>query len=213
SKMIENYLPFISYAPVHFTSAQTGYGVESMVDDAIDISYNLRQRVSTGVLNDAIRRAVGEHPPASVKGQQVKVRYATQAESSPPTIIIFVNKPDLLHFSYVRYLENTIRAKFPFRGVPLRIELRRGSGTQTKEERLKTKREAGLAETARTDEERREAKRQQELEAEGEVIGEEVFYDEEDGDFEDLDDDDFTEDNGEEEVEEDDEDASKGDKA
>lgn len=176
SKMIENYLPFISYAPVHFTSAQTGYGVESMVDDAIEISHNLRLRVSTGVLNDAIRRAVGEHPPASVKGQQVKVRYATQAESEPPTIIIFVNKPDLLHFSYVRYLENTIRAKFPFRGVPLRIELRRGSGTQTKEERLKAKREAGLAETARTDEERRAAKMQKGSEETGEEENDEEVF-------------------------------------
>lgn len=153
-KMIAAYLPFISYAPVHFISAQTGAGVEALVDDALEIVENVTARISTGVLNDTIRRAIADHPPASVKGQQVKVRYATQADVSPPMIVVFSNKPELLHFSYVRYLENCIRARFPFRGVPLKIEIRRGSGEQTREERLQTKREAGLAETAQRDAEK-----------------------------------------------------------
>ncbi|HVF10460.1 MAG TPA: hypothetical protein VNA16_06645, partial [Abditibacteriaceae bacterium] len=77
----------------------------------------------------------------SVKGRLIKIRYATQAEVTPPTIVIFCNHPELLHFSYQRYLENTIRARFPFRGVPLRIELRKSSGEGTAEERLKAKRD------------------------------------------------------------------------
>ncbi|MBV9468925.1 MAG: ribosome biogenesis GTPase Der [Abitibacteriaceae bacterium] len=143
--MIQRYLPFISYAPVHFVSAQTGMGVETMLDDAISIVENLRERIPTAVLNDTIRRSIAEHPPPSVKGKQIKIRYATQTEIAPPTIIVFTNRPELVHFSYVRHLENVIRARFPFRGVPLRIELRKGSGERTKEERLRAKREAALA--------------------------------------------------------------------
>ena len=152
--MLGKYLPFISYAPIHFTSAQTGEGVEEMFDDALSISANLKARIGTGALNDVIRRAVGEHPPASVKGRQVKIRYATQAEISPPVIIIFSNRPEDVHFSYARFLENQIRKKFPFRGVPLRLELKRGSGLQTKEERLAAKKAEGLEATRRADEER-----------------------------------------------------------
>jgi GTP-binding protein len=163
--MLEKYLPFIAYAPVHFVSAETGMGVAEMLDDAIAITDSLTERISTGQLNDVVRRAVAEHPPASVKGQQVKIRYATQAEVSPPTIVVFVNKPHLVHFSYLRYLENNIRARFPFRGVPLKIETRPGSGEHTKEERLAAKREAALAETHRQDEERRAARAARQNEA------------------------------------------------
>lgn len=134
--MVERYLPFISYAPQHFTSAVSGYNVEKMFDDALDISKNTTRRIPTGQLNDTIRRAIAEHAIPSAKGRQMKIRYATQAEISPPTLIIFCNHPEQLHFSYVRYLENAIRKKFEFRGVPLRIELRKGSGERTAEERL-----------------------------------------------------------------------------
>lgn len=167
--MLSKYLPFISYAPIHFTSAQTGANVEEMFDDALSIAANLKARIGTGALNDVIRRAVGEHPPASVKGRQVKIRYATQAEISPPVIIIFSNRPEDVHFSYARFLENQIRAKFPFRGVPLRLELKRGSGLQTKEERLADKRAQGLAATRKADEERASRRK---AAAEGEDVGE-----------------------------------------
>ena len=156
--MIDRYLPFISYAPVHFTSAESSWGVEPMFDDALDISKNLHLRISTGVLNDTIRRAISAHSVPSVKGKQIKIRYATQAETSPPCIIIFCSAPDLLHFTYVRFLENAIRRKFPFRGVPLKIELRRGSGEMSKEERLKSKREATLQQTLESEAEARAAK-------------------------------------------------------
>jgi GTP-binding protein len=157
-KVVEQYLPFISYAPVHFVSAESGFGVETMFDDALEIAPNVHARVSTGQLNETIRRAVADHAVPSSKGKQIKIRYATQAEVTPPKIILFVSHPELLHFSYVRFLENAIRKRFPFRGVPLTIELRKGSGEMTKEERLRVKREAGLAATHAADEEKRAAK-------------------------------------------------------
>jgi hypothetical protein len=139
-------------------SAESGYGVEAMFDDALEIAPNVHARVSTGQLNETIRRAIADHAVPSSKGKQIKIRYATQAEVTPPKIILFVSNPDLLHFSYVRFLENAIRKRFPFRGVPLTIELRKGSGEMTKEERLRAKREAGLAATQAADEEKRAAK-------------------------------------------------------
>lgn len=150
--MVARYLPFVSYAPVHFISALTGAGVNAMFEDALEISGNVHFRVGTGQLNDVLRRAMAEHPVPSAKGKPVKIRYATQAETAPPRIILFCNSPDNLHFSYVRHLENVIRKNFPFRGVPLVIEVRKGSGEKTREERLQERREAGLEATRLSDE-------------------------------------------------------------
>jgi len=156
--MIQRYLPFISYAPIHFTSALTGAGIEEMIDDALDIAPNVKFRIPTSALNDLIRRAMAEHPAPSVKGLQMKVRYATQAETTPPRVILFCNHPELMHFSYIRYLENQIRAKYPFRGVPLKIELRKsgdddlnGPERQSKIEERRAKRRKKSAEAQAED--------------------------------------------------------------
>jgi GTP-binding protein len=132
---LKNYFPFVSYAPVHYLSGLNNWGVEELVDDAIAIEPNGRLRITTGQLNDIIRRAVAEHPIPSVKGRPVKIRYATQFGINPPSIAVFVNQPDLLHFSYVRRIENVIRAKYPFRGVPLRIEVRKSNPRDEKFEK------------------------------------------------------------------------------
>ncbi|PQV62984.1 GTP-binding protein [Abditibacterium utsteinense] len=132
---LKNYLPFVSYAPIHYLSGLNNWGVEEIIDDAIDVSKNGSFRVTTGQLNDIIRRAVAEHPIPSVKGRPVKIRYATQFGINPPSIAVFVNQPDLLHFSYVRRIENVIRAKFPFRGVPLKIEVRKSNPRDEKFEK------------------------------------------------------------------------------
>jgi GTP-binding protein len=191
--MLKNYLPFISYAPIHFTSAQTGAGVEKMFHDALEIAKNLRLRVGTGPLNDIIRRAITAHNVPSAKGRQVKIRYATQPEVAPPLIAIFSNRPDDIHFSYVRYLENAIRERFPFRGVPLKIELKRGSGAQTKEERLSAKRAEGLENTRLSDEARARRRKAAQDGAPEEELDEGLELAEEfDGDF----DDDLDEDEG-----------------
>lgn len=124
---LKNYLPFVSYAPIHYLSGLTGWGVKEFVDDALEVAPNGTLRVTTGQLNDLLRRAIADHPPPSVKGKPVKIRYATQFGTEPPQFAVFVNQPELLHFSYVRRIENTIRAKFPFRGVPVKIELRKSN--------------------------------------------------------------------------------------
>jgi GTP-binding protein len=158
SDMITRYLPFISYAPIHFTSAITGSNVEMMLDDALSIAPNLHLRIPTSQLNDVVRRAIAEHPAPSVKGNQIKIRYATQAETAPPKIIIFCNHPDRVHFSYLRYLENQIRAAYPFRGVPLKIELRKSGGDEDDEfekpKRRNRPARAAIEKSAREKEER-----------------------------------------------------------
>ena len=127
SANLANYLAFVSYAPVHYLSGLDNWGVEQLIDDAVEISGNGEERVPTGPLNDIIRRAVDEHPVPSVKGKAVKIRYATQFGVNPPRFAIFVNQPELLHFSYVRRLENKIRAKYPFRGVPIKLDIRKSN--------------------------------------------------------------------------------------
>lgn len=135
SEQLKNYLPFVSYAPIHYLSAQTGWGLSELIDDGLAVAPNGKMRITTGELNDVIRRAVAEHPIPSVKGRPVKIRYATQYGVDPPSIAVFVNQPDLLHFSYVRRLENVIRARYPFRGVPLKIELRKSNREEERERR------------------------------------------------------------------------------
>ena len=127
SANLANYLAFVSYAPVHYLSGLDNWGVEQLIDDAIEISGNGQERIPTGPLNDIIRRAVDEHPVPNVKGRPVKIRYATQFGINPPRFAVFVNQPDLLHFSYVRRLENKIRAKYPFRGVPIQLDIRKSN--------------------------------------------------------------------------------------
>lgn len=121
---VRNKLGFISYAPIHFMSVKTGKRVDDIFDliNMVNDNYNLR--ISTGVLNEIISEAVFRTPPPTDKGQRLKIFYSTQASVRPPKIILFVNKPELMHFSYMRYLENNIRQKFGFVGTPVNFELR-----------------------------------------------------------------------------------------
>ena len=132
---LNNYFAFVSYAPVHFLSGEKGWGVQELIAEALTIAPNGQLRIATGPLNDMIRRSIAEHPIPSVKGRPVKFRYATQFAVNPPKIAVFLNQPELLHFSYVRRIENVIRAKFPFRGVPLKIEVRKSNPRDEKDER------------------------------------------------------------------------------
>ncbi len=126
-------LKFIPYAPVVFISAKTRYHVDTLLDQAIEIASVRQQRVPTSQLNELIRDAVLRHPPAAIKGRQLKIMYATQAEINPPTFVIFVNDADLLHFGYERYLENQVRREFSFPGTAIRMHFRsRQSDDHTK---------------------------------------------------------------------------------
>jgi len=83
--------------------------------------------VPTHLLNDVVSDAVAMNPPPTDKGKRLRINYATQVAVKPPTFVFFVNDPELMHFSYERYLENRIRAAFGFEGTPLRLFTRRKS--------------------------------------------------------------------------------------
>jgi GTP-binding protein len=116
-------LPALSYAPISFLSAKEHKGVEATWKLALELYEQSKQRVSTGELNRVIERALQSRSPSSA-GHAVRVRYATQAETSPPTFVLFVN--DKRHFNkdYVRYLSNRLREELPFKEIPVRIVLR-----------------------------------------------------------------------------------------
>ncbi|HPZ64761.1 MAG TPA: ribosome-associated GTPase EngA, partial [Bacillota bacterium] len=89
-----------------------------------------RKRVPTAVLNDLLADAFAVNPPPTVKGKRVKLYYATQPQVAPPTFVLFVNNPQMMHFSYLRYLENRIRESFGFQGTPLRLLLKPRQGKE-----------------------------------------------------------------------------------
>jgi len=117
-------LDFIAYAPIVFISAKTGQRVGQVVETALDVLDQREKRISTSALNKMLREAVDKHQPPSRPGKWVKFYYATQADVSPPTFIIFCNDPKQIHFTYRRYLENELRQAFGFEGTPLRISFR-----------------------------------------------------------------------------------------
>ncbi len=121
---IRDELKFLHYAPLITISAKTGQRVHKILDDIIAIYDRYKQRIPTSKLNEVIKFAVGKHHPPSLNGAVVKIKFATQYEVKPPKIALIMNRPDGLHFSYKRYLANTLRSKFDFEGVPLDISAR-----------------------------------------------------------------------------------------
>lgn len=125
-KFTENFrneCPFLSYAPLVFISAQERFSIKAVVETAISAAQNHAHRIPTGELNRLIREACERRPYAS-HGKALKVYYATMASVEPPTIIVFCNDTELLHFSYQRYLENRIREAYPMEGTPIRLWVR-----------------------------------------------------------------------------------------
>ena len=112
---------FMPWMPVLFTSALTGFHVGRVLGEALAAAAQRRQRIGTGQLNELIADAVAAHPPTVKRRRQLKIYYATQVAIAPPTFVLFVNDPGLLHYSYRRYLENAIRRRYPFRGASLRV--------------------------------------------------------------------------------------------
>jgi GTP-binding protein len=116
-------LQFLDYAPLLFVSAKTGQGVRQVLDTALAAAAEYAKRVPTARLNTVIAEAVRAHP-LSERGRRLKVLYVTQASTRPPTFVFFVNDPSLLHFSYVRYLENQLRQHFGFEGTCIKLVFR-----------------------------------------------------------------------------------------
>ncbi|MDP6381215.1 MAG: 50S ribosome-binding GTPase, partial [Phycisphaerae bacterium] len=117
-------LPGVKYAPVAFTTATQGRNVESAIDLARSLFKQASLRVSTSKLNQALRDAVERHRPPSPRGARLRIYYATQVSTCPPTIVFFVNNPDLVAQQYSRYLENRLRETLSFGEVPLRFHFR-----------------------------------------------------------------------------------------
>jgi len=129
AQAVRDALPFLSYAPVSFCSALTKRGVPSVLDTAVVVAENHSLRVPTNELNRVVHEAVDAHP-YSHRGRQLRVYYATMVKVKPPTIVMFVNNPDLVHVSYERYLVNCLREQFGFVGTPLRLVFRRREGKE-----------------------------------------------------------------------------------
>lgn len=117
-------LGFMQYAPTMFISALTGQRVMKIMELVDFVVEQNATRVTTATLNTLLREWLHLNPPPSDKGRRLKVRYITQVGVKPPTFVFFVNDPDLMHFSYKRYLENQMRKHFGFEGTPIRIVVR-----------------------------------------------------------------------------------------
>jgi GTP-binding protein len=123
SAMVRRELKFADWAPLIFISAKTKQRIDRVISAALKVKEERMKRVSTPQLNEIIRSAVATHP-LTERGRQFKVYYAAQTGTEPPQFTLFCNDPRLIHFSYVRYIENTLRANFKFEGTPIRIEFR-----------------------------------------------------------------------------------------
>lgn len=123
-KTLREELAFMQYAPTMFISALTGQRVGKIMDLVDFVAEKNATRVTTATLNGLLREWVHLNPPPANKGRRLKISYLTQAGVKPPTFIFFVNDPELMHFSYQRYLENQMRRHFGFEGTPIRIVLR-----------------------------------------------------------------------------------------
>jgi len=117
-------LAYMTYAPVLFISALTGQRVDKLFELIPFVADQNAMRITTGVLNDVINEATAMVQPPSDKGKRLKVYYATQVSTKPPTFAVFVNSKKLMHFSYVRYLENQIRKNFGLEGTPVVMVVR-----------------------------------------------------------------------------------------
>jgi GTP-binding protein len=122
-KTIRDEDPEISYAEIAFTSAKEGAGLEPVLDSVMRAVDSWNFRISTGQLNRTIQDAIFSRP-MSTKGKVLKVYYSTQVSARPPTFVLFCNDPEIMHFSYKRYLENQLRKIYPLPGTPIRIILR-----------------------------------------------------------------------------------------
>jgi GTP-binding protein len=122
-----------------FASGLTGQRVDRILREARVVAEERYRRVPTADVNRVIGDAAMDHPPPTSRGKRARILYATQVAVAPPTFVVFVNDPELFHFSYRRYLENRLRDAFGFAGTPIRILLRarqpgdrraRGSGSR-----------------------------------------------------------------------------------
>jgi GTP-binding protein len=124
TQWVRETMRFLDYVPVLFISALTGQRVSKVVPTALAVRQSRFQRISTGALNRLVQDALDRHAPPSKRGRRLRIYYASQPGVDPPTFVFHVNDPDLVHFSYKRYLENRLREAYEFPGTPLRLIFR-----------------------------------------------------------------------------------------
>lgn len=124
TETVRDELGFMQYAPVLFTSALTKQRVHRVVELVKFVAEQHSMRIATSVLNQVITDATAINPPPSENGRRLKIYFTTQADVKPPTFIFFVNEPEIMHFSYLRFLENRLRESFGFEGTPLKLVVR-----------------------------------------------------------------------------------------
>ena len=119
--------PFLRFVPFIFTSAITGQRITRILDTILEVDSERKKRISTSQVNTRLEELVARRQPPQAAGREVKFNYATQVETTPPTIAVFGNNPDLVQEHYIRYLHNGFREAWGFKGSPLRVVMRRKS--------------------------------------------------------------------------------------
>lgn len=122
---VRSELAFAQYAPIVFVSAKTGQRVNRILPLVKHVAEQQNLRMATNTLNELIQEATLVTPTPTERGKRLKILYATQSSVKPPTFVLFVNEPDLLHFSYQRFLENRLRHTMGFEGTPIRFHARK----------------------------------------------------------------------------------------
>jgi len=129
NEKIRKEFAFMQYAPIIYVSAKTGQRINRILKMINSVMENYTLRVKTSLLNDLISEATAITEPPTIKGKKLKIFYAVQTDIKPPTFVFFINDNNLFHFSYVRYLENTLRQAFGFEGTPIKIKSRQKKGS------------------------------------------------------------------------------------
>lgn len=124
TKRIQQDLKFMDYVPIMYISAKTGQRVDQVMPLALQVQEARLARLTTSALNKILQTAQDKHSPMTGKGKSLRMYYGTQVRSDPPTFLVYCNDPALAHFSYLRYLENSIRKEYSFIGTPIRIVLK-----------------------------------------------------------------------------------------
>lgn len=125
TELVKADLPFLDYAPIVTISALTGKRTVNILEQARFINEEYHKKVTTGLLNQILAEIIAQNPVPTRKGRAVKINYATQVSQAPPKFVFFSNNPDLIHFSYQRYIENKLREYFGFEGCPIDIVFNR----------------------------------------------------------------------------------------
>ena len=124
-KAIRQEFQYLDYAPILFVSAKTGQRIPDILNLVDEVHHNQTRRIQSSVLNDLLLEATRITPTPLVNGKRLRIYYMTQVASNPPTFVVFVNDPELLHFSYKRFLINQLRQNFDFKGTPIKILARK----------------------------------------------------------------------------------------